>query len=58
MKEPRIGNRIEVTNTYKGRLGVIGVVIKLGKAQVTVRNEIDGVIFRKYKQNLTKVEDE
>ena len=58
MKEPRIGDRIEVTNTYKGRLGVIGVVIKLGKAQVTVRNEIDGVIFRKYKQNLTKVEDE
>jgi septation ring formation regulator EzrA len=48
----RIGDIVEVTNRYKGRLGVRGKVIKVTSAQVLIEANDNGETFRKYKANV------
>ena len=54
--EIRVGDTVQVTNKYKGRLGVKGVVIRLTATQSVIESET-GETFRKYKANLKIVEE-
>jgi hypothetical protein len=51
----RIGDRVTVTNRYKNRQGVTGIVVKLTPTQAVVRPENGEEEFRKYKANLRRV---
>jgi uncharacterized protein YlxW (UPF0749 family) len=50
-----VGDTVEVTNKYKGRLGVRGTIIKITSAQVVIREENGNDTFRKYKANVKRV---
>ena len=49
-----IGDRVIVTNRYRGLQGTVGKIIKLSNAQATIEAD-NGETFRKYKQNLRKL---
>ena len=49
-----IGDRVIVTNRYRGLQGTVGKIIKLSNAQATIETD-NGETFRKYKQNLRKL---
>jgi hypothetical protein len=51
----KVGDKVEVTNKYKGRLEVRGTVIKVTSAQVLIQEEGGEDIFRKYKANVKQV---
>jgi preprotein translocase subunit YajC len=51
----RVGDRVEVTNRYKGRLGVRGTIIKVTSAQVLIQEVDNNSTFRKYKANVKKI---
>jgi hypothetical protein len=51
----RIGDRVLVTNRYKGRQGVTGSVVRLTQTQAVVRPDNGEEDFRKYKANLRRV---
>jgi hypothetical protein len=51
----RVGDTVEVTNKYKGRLGVQGTVIKLTPAQVVIYKLDSSDTFRKYKANIKEI---
>jgi hypothetical protein len=53
--ELSVGDTVEVTNKYKGRLGVQGTVIKVTSAQVLIREVGGNNTFRKYKANVKRV---
>ena len=53
--ELRVGDKVEVTNRYKGRFGVQGTITKVTSAQVLIRETGSGNTFRKYKANVKKV---
>jgi hypothetical protein len=50
----KIGDRVIVTNRYRGLQGTTGKVIKLSSAQATIEAD-NGETFRKYKQNLRRI---
>ena len=52
MRNIRIGDKVEVKNTYKGQKGVRGTVIKLTSTKAWVKPIDEGANFRKYKLNL------
>ena len=49
-----IGDRVIVTNRYRGLQGTVGKIIKLSNAQATIETD-NGETFRKYKQNLRRL---
>ena len=49
-----IGDRVIVTNRYRGLQGTVGKIIKLSNAQATIEAD-NRETFRKYKQNLRKL---
>jgi dsDNA-specific endonuclease/ATPase MutS2 len=51
----KVGDKVEVTNKYKGRLGVRGTVIRVTSAQVVIQEEGGDEVFRKYKANVRRV---
>jgi predicted nuclease with TOPRIM domain len=51
----RVGDQVSVTNRYKGRQGVTGIVVRLTQTQAVVRPENGEEEFRKYKANLRRV---
>jgi hypothetical protein len=51
----RVGDKIEVTNKYKGRLGVQGTIVKVTSAQVLIQETGSNTTFRKYKANVRKL---
>lgn len=51
----QIGDKVVVTNKYKGRQGTIGIVTRLTRTQAYVDPEGDGEVFRRYKANLRKL---
>jgi hypothetical protein len=51
----RVGDIVEVTNRYKGRLGVRGTIVRVTSAQVVIRESDNGETFRKYKANVKRV---
>jgi dsDNA-specific endonuclease/ATPase MutS2 len=51
----KVGDKVEVTNKYKGRLGVRGTVIRVTSAQVVIQEEDGDEVFRKYKANVKRV---
>jgi hypothetical protein len=51
----QVGDRVVVTNKYKGRQGTVGTVTKLTKTQAYVNPDGDGETFRCYKANLKKI---
>jgi hypothetical protein len=50
-----VGDTVEVTNKYKGRLGVRGTVLKITSAQVLIQEIGGDDVFRKYKDNVRRV---
>ena len=50
-----IGDRVIVTNKYRGLKGTKGTIVSLSNAQATVKPDNNGVNFRKYKQNLRRL---
>ena len=51
----RVGDTVEVTNKYMGRLGVQGTVLKITSAQVLIRELNSDETFRKYKANVRRI---
>jgi dsDNA-specific endonuclease/ATPase MutS2 len=51
----RVGDRVEVTNRYKGRFGTQGTIIKITSAQVLIQEADSDNTFRKYKANVRKI---
>ena len=50
-----VGDTVEVTNKYKGQLGVHRTIIKITSAQVIIREANRTDTFRKYKANVKRV---
>ena len=50
-----INDRVRVTNKYKGRQGLTGVITRTTNAQAYVRPDGGGAIFRSYKANLQRL---
>ena len=49
-----VGDRVIVTNRYRGLQGTRGTIVSLSNAQATVKPD-NGANFRKYKQNLRRI---
>ena len=49
-----VGDRVIVTNRYRGLQGTRGTIVSLSNAQATVKPD-NGANFRKYKQNLCRI---
>lgn len=56
-EEVRVGDRVEVLNSYRGLKETRGVVVKVTGSQATINPDNDGPNFRKYKRNLKIVYD-
>ena len=54
-KDFRVGDSVEVTNSYGVGKGVEGTITKLTPQQAYVQPIDGGKVFRKYKQNLTRI---
>jgi hypothetical protein len=50
-----VGDRVVVTNKYRGLKGTKGTIVSLSNAQATVKPDNNGATFRKYKQNLRRL---
>ena len=49
------GDRVTVTNWYKSRQGVTGIVVRLKSIQAVMQLENGEEEFRKYKVNLCRI---
>jgi preprotein translocase subunit YajC len=55
-REPlRAGDRVVVTNRYKGRQGLEGTIVKVTAAQVQVKPDNGDEEFRIYKANVRRI---
>jgi hypothetical protein len=51
-----IGDRVRVTNNYKCRKGLTGVITRTTNAQAYVKPDNGEAIFRSYKANLKRIQ--
>jgi hypothetical protein len=54
--ELREGDRVEITNNYKGQRGSIGVITNVTRYQVSLRIEGQRRVISKKKSNVRKIE--
>ena len=55
-RQVKVGDRVEVTSSYKNRRGITGTVVRLTPTQAYIRPEGDTGEFRVYKQNIKQTE--
>ena len=53
-----VGDKVRITDNYKGRRGHEGIVIKVTPTQVKIRPSNGGEVYNKYKQNVIRVQHE